>query len=168
MVLQEFLARIHKFEIRIRKAVNGSMHGNFRSVFKGSGLEFADVREYQYGDDLRLIDWNTTAKGHAIHNRLLDAQRLAEATHIVTPLRQVPVCGITVFAAAVATVVEVDHLRDVGQAGEDRLEQAVVETGTPMQQEYRRPLAHGVAVRHQTEALDIEIEAYAIDADMHG
>ncbi len=75
MVLQEFLARIHKFEIRIRKAVNGSMHGNFRSVFKGSGLEFADVREYQYGDDLRLIDWNTTAKGHGTYVKIFREEK---------------------------------------------------------------------------------------------
>jgi uncharacterized protein (DUF58 family) len=40
------------------------MHGDFHSVFKGSGLEFADVRDYQYGDDVRAIDWNVSAKGH--------------------------------------------------------------------------------------------------------
>lgn len=40
------------------------MQGDFHSVFKGSGLEFDDVREYQYGDDVRSIDWNVTAKGH--------------------------------------------------------------------------------------------------------
>lgn len=40
------------------------MQGDFRSVFKGSGLEFDDVRPYQYGDDIRSIDWNVSAKGH--------------------------------------------------------------------------------------------------------
>jgi len=40
------------------------MHGEFKSVFKGTGLEFDDVRSYQYGDDIRRIDWNTSAKGH--------------------------------------------------------------------------------------------------------
>jgi uncharacterized protein (DUF58 family) len=40
------------------------MQGDFHSVFKGSGLEFDDVRAYQYGDDVRSIDWNVTAKGH--------------------------------------------------------------------------------------------------------
>src|SRR5690349_5900580 len=40
------------------------MQGDFHSVFKGSGLEFDDVRPYQYGDDIRTIDWNVTAKGH--------------------------------------------------------------------------------------------------------
>jgi uncharacterized protein (DUF58 family) len=40
------------------------MHGDFHSVFKGSGLEFDDVRAYQYGDDVRIIDWHVSAKGH--------------------------------------------------------------------------------------------------------
>ena len=40
------------------------MQGDFHSVFKGSGLEFDDVRPYQYGDDIRTIDWNVSAKGH--------------------------------------------------------------------------------------------------------
>jgi uncharacterized protein (DUF58 family) len=40
------------------------MQGDYRSIFKGSGLEFDDVRPYQYGDDVRTIDWNVSAKGH--------------------------------------------------------------------------------------------------------
>lgn len=40
------------------------MQGDFHSVFKGTGLEFEDVRPYQYGDDVRTIDWNVSAKGH--------------------------------------------------------------------------------------------------------
>ncbi len=62
--MHEFLARLYQFEIRIRKAVNSQMRGNFRSIFKGSGLEFSDLRTYQYGDDVRAIDWNVSSKGH--------------------------------------------------------------------------------------------------------
>ncbi|GAA4448404.1 DUF58 domain-containing protein [Nibrella saemangeumensis] len=62
--MDEFLARLRNFEIRIRKAVNSQMRGSFRSVFKGSGLEFSDLRSYQYGDDVRAIDWNVSSKGH--------------------------------------------------------------------------------------------------------
>lgn len=40
------------------------MRGNFHSIFKGSGLEFSDLRTYQYGDDVRTIDWNVSSKGH--------------------------------------------------------------------------------------------------------
>lgn len=62
--MDEFLARLRNFDIRIRKAVNAQMRGSFRSVFKGTGLEFSDLRTYQYGDDVRAIDWNVSSKGH--------------------------------------------------------------------------------------------------------
>lgn len=62
--MKELLKKLRKFEIQIRKAINSQMQGDFRSVFKGTGLEFDDVRPYQYGDDIRTIDWNVSAKGH--------------------------------------------------------------------------------------------------------
>lgn len=73
--MHDLITRLQKYEIRIRKAVNGQMHGNFRSVFKGSGLEFTDVRLYQYGDDVRLIDWNTSAKGHGTFVKLFREEK---------------------------------------------------------------------------------------------
>lgn len=62
--MKELLKKLRKYEIQIRKAINSQMQGDFHSIFKGSGLEFDDVRPYQYGDDIRTIDWNVTAKGH--------------------------------------------------------------------------------------------------------
>ncbi len=62
--MKELLRKLRKYEIQIRKAINSHMQGDFRSIFKGSGLEFDDVRPYQYGDDIRTIDWNVSAKGH--------------------------------------------------------------------------------------------------------
>jgi uncharacterized protein (DUF58 family) len=62
--MNEILKKLRKHEVQIRKAINTRMQGDFHSVFKGSGLEFADVRDYQYGDDVRAIDWNVSAKGH--------------------------------------------------------------------------------------------------------
>lgn len=62
--MKELVQKLRKYEIRIRKAVTSQMQGDFNSIFKGSGLEFDDVRSYQYGDDVRSIDWNVTAKGH--------------------------------------------------------------------------------------------------------
>lgn len=63
-MFEQFLGKLRKYEIRMRKAVTSERYGNFHSVFKGSGLEFDDLRLYQYGDDVRAIDWNTSAKGH--------------------------------------------------------------------------------------------------------
>ncbi len=62
--MKELIKKLQKYEIQIRRAVNSHMHGNFHSVFKGSGLEFSEVRSYQYGDDIRTIEWKVTAKGH--------------------------------------------------------------------------------------------------------
>ncbi len=62
--MKAIVKKIRKYEIKIRKAINSQMQGDFHSIFKGSGMEFDDVRIYQYGDDVRTIDWNVTAKGH--------------------------------------------------------------------------------------------------------
>ena len=62
--MKELLKKLRKYEIEIRKFINNHMQGDFHSVFKGSGLEFDDVRTYQYGDDVRSIDWHVSAKGH--------------------------------------------------------------------------------------------------------
>ncbi|WP_311136583.1 DUF58 domain-containing protein [Hymenobacter cellulosilyticus] len=51
-------------EIRILKAADAQLQGDFHSVFKGTGLEFDDVRLYQYGDEVRAIDWAVSSKGH--------------------------------------------------------------------------------------------------------
>lgn len=64
MSVKDLVKKLRKYEIQIRKAINSQMQGDFHSIFKGSGLEFDDVRPYQYGDDIRTIDWNVSAKGH--------------------------------------------------------------------------------------------------------
>ena len=75
MDIRAFLSHIVQLDIRIRKAINTQMHGNFSSVFKGSGLEFSDLRQYQYGDDVRHIDWNSTAKGHSTFIKLFKEEK---------------------------------------------------------------------------------------------
>lgn len=67
MEIHDLIKKLRKYEIRIRKAINHQMQGDFHSVFKGSGLEFDDVRLYQYGDDVRAINWNVSAKGHGTY-----------------------------------------------------------------------------------------------------
>ncbi len=62
--MEHIISKLRKYEIQIRKAINSRMQGDFHSIFKGSGMEFDGVREYQYGDDTRTIDWNVSAKGH--------------------------------------------------------------------------------------------------------
>ena len=73
--MDEFLSRLRKYEIRIRKAVNSEMRGSFRSIFKGTGLEFTDLRTYQYGDDVRAIDWNVSSKGHGTFVKVFQEEK---------------------------------------------------------------------------------------------
>jgi uncharacterized protein (DUF58 family) len=56
--------KLRKYEIMIRKVANNHLQGEYQSLFKGSGLEFDDLRPYQYGDDVRTIEWKVSAKGH--------------------------------------------------------------------------------------------------------
>jgi uncharacterized protein (DUF58 family) len=60
--LAEVLRQVRLLEIHTRRLVTDVFAGEYSSVFKGRGMEFADVREYQAGDDIRLIDWNVTAR----------------------------------------------------------------------------------------------------------
>jgi uncharacterized protein (DUF58 family) len=62
MIDQSIYKKIRQIEIHSRKAVNQLFAGEYRSVFKGQGLEFYEVREYVPGDDIRLIDWNVSAR----------------------------------------------------------------------------------------------------------
>src|SRR5690242_13838346 len=58
----EVLRQVKLLELRTRGLVNSLFTGEYRSVFKGQGMEFAEVREYQAGDEVRSIDWNVTAR----------------------------------------------------------------------------------------------------------
>ncbi|MEW6088205.1 MAG: DUF58 domain-containing protein [bacterium] len=62
MIPAEIIKKIRKIEISTGKLVNDVFSGEYHSVFKGRGMEFSDVREYQPGDDIRTIDWNVTAR----------------------------------------------------------------------------------------------------------
>ena len=65
--MKEILKKVRKYEIEIRKFLNNSNQGDYNSIFKGSGLDFDDLRPYQYGDDHRSINWNITAKEDKIY-----------------------------------------------------------------------------------------------------
>lgn len=65
MLTKELLKQVRQIEIRTKGIVNQVFSGEYHSVFKGRGMEFSEVREYQFGDDIRNIDWNVTARfGH--------------------------------------------------------------------------------------------------------
>jgi uncharacterized protein (DUF58 family) len=62
MIPEEVLKKIQKFHFSTRRQANDLFAGQYESAFKGQGIEFAEVREYQIGDDIRTIDWNVSAR----------------------------------------------------------------------------------------------------------
>src|SRR5437867_6810724 len=62
LLAPELMARVGQIRIRTHRLVNTALSGGYRSTFRGSGLEFSEVRAYQPGDEVRRIDWNVTAR----------------------------------------------------------------------------------------------------------
>ncbi|MBU0630327.1 MAG: DUF58 domain-containing protein [Candidatus Margulisbacteria bacterium] len=76
MTTADIFKKIRRIEIQSRKPVNQLFAGEYRSVFKGEGLEFHEVREYQPGDDIRSIDWNVTARlGHPFVKKFIEERQ---------------------------------------------------------------------------------------------
>src|SRR3989442_14437114 len=77
MLTREVLRQVRRLQLRARRAVEDPLGGAYRSVFKGSGIAFEEVREYQAGDDIRSIDWNVTARmGQAFIKRYVEEREL--------------------------------------------------------------------------------------------
>ena len=77
MLSKELLQKVKHIEIRTGRLVNAAMGGEYHSVFKGQGMEFDEVRAYQYGDDMRSIDWNVSARqGHLYVKRYVEEREL--------------------------------------------------------------------------------------------
>ncbi len=75
VVPRELLAQVRRLEIITRRLVNEVVAGRYHSVFKGRGIEFAEVREYIVGDDVRTIDWNVTARTGKPHVKTFIEER---------------------------------------------------------------------------------------------
>jgi uncharacterized protein (DUF58 family) len=77
VLTREVLRQVRRLQLRARRAVEDPLGGAYRSVFKGSGIAFEEVREYQPGDDIRSIDWNVTARmGHPFVKRFVEEREL--------------------------------------------------------------------------------------------
>jgi uncharacterized protein (DUF58 family) len=73
----EVLRQVRRVEVRTRRLVDSSFAGEYRSLFKGQGMEFAEVREYQMGDEVRSIDWNVSARmGRPFVKRYVEEREL--------------------------------------------------------------------------------------------
>ena len=77
MIPRQIIQKIRQIEIRTRHLVNDVFSGEYHSVFKGRGMEFAEVREYEPGDEIRSIDWNVTARlGRPYVKRFIEEREL--------------------------------------------------------------------------------------------
>lgn len=75
MLPKELIKRIRKLEIATRKVVSDMLAGQYQSVFKGRGMAFSEVRQYQPGDEVRTIDWNVTARMNDTYVKVFTEER---------------------------------------------------------------------------------------------
>ena len=113
MIPREILKQVRLLEITTRGLVNDVFSGEYHSVFKGRGMSFAEVREYGYGDDIRGIDWNVTARTGSPHVKVFEEEReltlmlvvdVSASAHFGTRERMkselaAELCGVLAFSA---------------------------------------------------------------------
>ncbi|MCR5130725.1 MAG: DUF58 domain-containing protein [Prevotella sp.] len=75
METQELIKKVRKIEIKTRGLSSNIFAGQYHSAFKGRGMAFSEVREYQFGDDVRDIDWNVTARFHRPYVKVFEEER---------------------------------------------------------------------------------------------
>jgi uncharacterized protein (DUF58 family) len=121
MIPREILKKIRQIEIRTRRLVSETLAGQYHSVFKGQGMNFEEVREYQPGDDVRAIDWNVTARmNHPFIKKFVEEREL-------TLMLMVDVSGSGLFgsreqskrelAAEIASVLAFSAIRNNDKVG---------------------------------------------------
>jgi uncharacterized protein (DUF58 family) len=121
MIPREILKKIRQIEIRTRRLVSETLAGQYHSVFKGQGMNFDEVREYQPGDEVRSIDWNVTARmNHPFVKKFVEEREL-------TMMLLVDVSGSGLFgsraqskrelAAEIASVLAFSAIRNNDKVG---------------------------------------------------
>lgn len=118
--MQELLKKLRKYEMRMRKAINWQMQGDFHAIFKGSGLEFDDVRAYQYGDDVRIIDWKVTAKGHGTYVKVFKEEREQQVYFLVDVSASQRLGNLVLkeqIAKEIAGVLSISAVKEASQVG---------------------------------------------------
>lgn len=139
----DVIRQLRRVQIRARRAVDSLAGGEYRSIFRGSGLAFEEVREYQPGDDIRAIDWNVTARmGHPFIKRYVEEREqtiLLLLDMSASQLLPRPIHGKRETMAEMAAVLTLAAIRDHDRAGmilfTDRVEACV-----PPSKEHRHAL----------------------------
>ncbi len=121
MIPKEILQAVKAIEIRSRSLVNDVFAGEYHSVFKGRGMEFAEVREYLPGDDVRTIDWNVTARTGHPHVKKFAEEREQTVMLVVDASRSLDFGSVTRMkgevVAEVAAVLAFSAIRNNDKVG---------------------------------------------------
>lgn len=123
--LADILRQVRRIELRTERMVSSLTAGAFRSAFKGTGLEFEEVREYSPGDDVRAIDWNVTARAGRPYVKVFREERelsLAVLVDVSGSMRFGAIPGLSqrtklALAAEAAAVVAVNAMRNRDRIG---------------------------------------------------
>jgi len=103
MIPRAILKKVRQIEIRTKGLVNDLFGGEYHSVFKGRGMTFSEVREYQPGDDIKLIDWNVTARSASPFVKIFEEERELTVYLIVDVSRSGHFGTISQFKSEMAT-----------------------------------------------------------------
>lgn len=103
MTTSELLKKVRQVEIKTRGMVNQVFSGEYHSVFKGRGMEFSEVREYSYGDDIRKIDWNVTARNNKPFIKIFEEERELTVMLVVDVSRSGQFGTVTATKMEIAT-----------------------------------------------------------------
>lgn len=93
MNTEDLLKKVHKIEIKAKRLSQNVFAGQYHSAFKGKGMTFSEVREYTYGDDIRNIDWNVTARNNHPYVKIFEEERE------LTVVLMIDVSGSTLFGS---------------------------------------------------------------------
>jgi uncharacterized protein (DUF58 family) len=123
--LQDILKQVRRIELRTRKMMSNLAAGSYRSAFRGTGLEFDDVREYDVGDDVRHIDWNVTARAGKPYVKVYREERELSIVALVDcsgSMRFGAIPGVSerakqALAAEAAAVIAINAMRNRDRIG---------------------------------------------------
>lgn len=168
MIPKEILKKVRQIEIRTKGLVNDLFGGEYHSVFKGRGMTFSEVREYQPGDDIRLIDWNVTARYGSAFVKIFEEERELTVYLLIDVSRSGHFGTVTQFkseiAAEIAAVLGFSAIKNNDKVGlilfSDTIEKYIApKKGRPhvlrvvRELLYHQPLGKGTAIKSALDFL---------------
>jgi len=161
MLPREVMKRIRRLEISTRQIVSDMLAGQYHSVFKGRGMAFSEVRQYQPGDEVRTIDWNVTARMNEAYVKVFTEERELTVMLLVD-VSAIEEFGSTVRAKAEMAGEVAAQIAFSAIANSDRVGLVLfsdqVEKVVPPRKGRKHVLRHRLIVTYEAEAEDIDAD----------